>query len=84
MTTEKTIGARVQVEVSAYPDTKVELYDYGSGCGLRIGEFYGSNVYVRLGFDDESRRDACERLIAVLTAAREYVPTDPVPEEVPA
>ena len=89
MTVETTAGARISVEVTAYPRTKIALYEYGSGCGLRIGEFFGSNVYVRLGFDAESRRDACDRLIAVLTAAREYVPTEPdaaetEPEAVPA
>jgi len=84
MTAETTIGARVQVEVSAYPDTKIALYDYGSGCGLRIGEFYGANVYVRLGFDAESRRDACDRLVAVLAAARAYVPTELDPNDAEA
>jgi len=87
MTAETTAGARISVEVNAYPRTKIALYEYGSGCGLRIGEFFGSNVYVRLGFDEDSRKDACDRLITVLTAAREYVPTetDPADEEaVPA
>ena len=80
MDQEKTIGSRVAVEVTIESRTKIELYDYGSGVGLRIGEFYGSNVYLRLGFDAETRRHACERLIAVLYAAREWKPSEPDPE----
>ena len=84
--TEKTDGARIAVEVSVYPPTKVELYDYGSGVGLRIGEFFGSNVDLRLGFDEESRHDACDRLIDVLAAARRWTSAEEAaePEEVPA
>lgn len=85
--TEKTDGARIAVEVSAYPATKIAMYDYGSGVGLRIGEFFGSSVYVRLGFDEGSRHDACDRLIDVLTAARRWTSAEESgaePAEVPA
>jgi hypothetical protein len=73
---EMTAGPKITAEVHVSPETIIELYDYGTGAGLRIGEFWGGNVYAALGFDAESRRDACDRLIAVLTAARAYVPTE--------
>jgi hypothetical protein len=78
---ERTPGPKIQTEVYVNPDTIVELYDYGIGCGVRIGDFFEGNAYIGLGWDEESRRSACDRLIAVLTAAREYVPTEPEPTE---
>jgi len=80
---ETTPGPRVRSEVYISPETIIELYDFGGGVGIRIGEFYESNAYIGLGWDAKSRHDACDRLIAVLTAAREWV-EQPEPEAVPA
>lgn len=78
---ETTPGPRVRSEVYISPETVIELYLFGTGVGLRIGEFWESYVYIGLGWDAASRHDACERLIAVLTAARDW---EPEPEAVPA
>lgn len=76
---ERSVGPKVRSEVFVYPETNIEPYDYGTGCHLWIGVPYESYVLVSLGFDETSRRDACDRLIAALTTIREYVPTDPAP-----
>lgn len=73
---ETTAGPKITTEVHVSPETIIELYDYGTGVGVRLGEFYESNLYVALGWDAKTRRDACERLIAVLYAAREWKPTE--------
>ena len=70
---EQTPGPRVRSEVYILPDTKIEMYDFGSGVGVRIGEFFESYVYIALGFDAESRRDACARLLDVLGACLDFV-----------
>ena len=84
MATETTPGPRIHSEVHVDPATKIELFDYGTGVGLRIGEFFGSNLYLALGYNEAMRRDACDRLIAVLTAAREWTAEPVESEAVPA
>lgn len=81
---ETTAGPKITAEVHVSPETVIELYDYGTGVGIRLGEFWGGNVYIGLGWDAKSRRDACERLIAVLYAAREWKPTEPDPQPEPS
>lgn len=78
---EATPGPRVRSEVYITPETVIELYDFGTGVHIRVGEFYESYVLIGLGWDAESRHDACDRLITLLTAAREW---EPQPEAVPA
>jgi hypothetical protein len=78
---EMTPGPRVRAEVLVSPETVIELNDFGGGVGLRIGEFFESHSYIALGWDAPSRHDACDRLIAVLTAARQW---EPQPEAVSA
>ncbi len=78
---ERSVGPQVRSEVRIAPETNIEPYDYGTGCHLWIGIPYESYVLVQLGWDAETRRDACDRLIAALTVARDYIPTDPEPAE---
>jgi len=72
---ERSVGPQVRSEVRISPETNIEPYDYGTGCHLWIGVPYESYVLVQLGWDEASRRDACDRLIAALTVVREWVPT---------
>lgn len=81
---ETTPGPRVRSEVYITPATKVEMYDFGTGVGLRIGEFYESYAYIGLGHNAETRRDTCDRLITVLTACRDFIEDETDPEAVPA
>ncbi len=71
---ETTHGPRVRSEVSITPDTAMGLFDFGSGVHLVIGFVHGANVVFGLGFDEATRRDACDRLIAALTEARAWTP----------
>lgn len=73
---ERAIGPRVRSEVAITPETNIEPYDYGTGCHLWIGVPFESYVLVGLGWDDDSRRDACDRLIAALTEARDWKPAE--------
>jgi hypothetical protein len=75
---ERSVGPRVRSEVQINPETNIEPYDYGTGCHLWIGVPFQNYVMVQLGYDEASRRDACDRLIAALTTVRDYVPTEPV------
>lgn len=71
---ESTPGPRIRAEVFVYPDTKMGLHDFESGCALVIGHLLHGNLVITLGYDEETRRDACDRLIATLTEARDWTP----------
>lgn len=79
--TKPSAAARVAADVYIHTDTAIEMRDFGSGVYIRIGsnEQYAD---LNLGYDDKTRHDACDRLIAALTEARAWVPA-PEPEAVP-
>lgn len=83
----RTTISPISVDVCVYPDVAVQMRDFGTGAYVRIGLGIGDgdergergHVDLTLGYDPDTRRDACDRLIAALTAAREW---EPVPEPV--
>lgn len=71
---------RVRSEIYIDSNTRLALWDFGTGAHLLIGEFFGSNTMIQLGCDERSRRDACDRLIRVLTGIWNW---QPAPEPLP-